>query len=237
MSIEFKEWDTEILGVKCGCVEFPAFPMKHNYDFLHARVPVDCRENLREFRHRGFRIVGVHQELSRDLERFPPETSPAVMPQNVCRYAGEKDADRMGELARRLFEHDRMHADPCVPDYVADYYKSAWGRNACLGYADKTLLMPDIWGIVGFVAVRKNDLYFIGVRKDRQRKGIGRALVELACKIIRDAGYGVVRTATQGGNVAALNMYTKANFVLGKASIDMHWVRNENNVFHNPARI
>lgn len=229
--IEFKEWDTEVLGVKCGRALNPRYE-EHNYDFLHARVNLAHDWAILEFRRRGFRIVGIHQELFRDLKRNPPDTSPAVMLKRGYRYAKEKDADAMGELARRLFEHDRMHADPLIPSPVADYYKSVWGRNACLGYASMTPLITDMWGIVGFVAIRKNDLYFIGVREDRQRHGLGRTLVELACRDVWNTGFDVIRTATQGGNVAALNMYTKANFVLGQTSVDMHWIRNDN-IFHH----
>ncbi len=225
MRIEEKEWDSNVLGIRCGevyCHSYDKAIDFNGWDFLHARPwvsEVDCIATLEEA---GFVKVSDYLLLQRDLRAHPP-----VISEFPYREAAKNDAEYVGDLAAQIFSYDRLHSDGRIPRKVADAYKRAWGENLCRGYAGSVFVATDLhYGIVGFSSVRGSFIGLNGVHPEFRRRGIGFGLVELACQRLADLGCDYALISTQRSNVPALNMYfKKCHFKIQGMAADFHWLR------------
>jgi ribosomal protein S18 acetylase RimI-like enzyme len=161
----------------------------------------------------------------------PPGAAPPPLLANFAirpMIAGEAEA--ILEIAGTTFRYSRFHLDPEVPDRVANEIKREWMRSYVEGRRGKTTLVAlDGDEVVGFLAViasmrgdesvRRIDL--IGVKRGRERQGVGRALV---ADFIRRyaADHPRLEVGTQVANVPSIRLYESLGFRLDSAAYVLH---------------
>jgi ribosomal protein S18 acetylase RimI-like enzyme len=165
----------------------------------------------------GFRRIELLVTFERRIDAGP--RVPAEL-------ASEADADACAAIATDLFTHDRFHADPNIPDTVAEKIKGRWVLNGVRGRADAAIVVRVNGEVVGFnLCLRRNDIAIIdliGVARAHQGKGLGRRLVDAA--LGHYAGMcATMRVGTQDTNTASVALYEGAGFVFAEAHETWHW--------------
>lgn len=185
--------------------------------FYYAKLPTGAVAQLRVLSQLGFYVVDV----SVTLERQPSNDT-----EQVGKSSGlirDYDAERHHDLARiaaECFVYSRFHLDPQIDTGTANRIKRAWVENCMSGKrGDRLLVAEPQERAVGFLAlmnIRDNGqsvqvIDLIGVERDSQGRGIGRALVTYA---VQHAGptADVIRVGTQAANVPSLRLYENSGF-------------------------
>ena len=140
--------------------------------------------------------------------------------------AGAADAEDCAAIGATVFTHDRFHADPNIPDGVADEIKRRWVLNGVRGRADAPIVVRADGRIVGFnLCLRRGDVAvidLIGVARAHQGKGLGRRLVEAALGHYAGS-YAKMRVGTQDTNLASVALYERAGFNRVDTAETWHW--------------
>lgn len=169
----------------------------------------------------GFReietLVTYEMALDGGREELPTGT----------RLATASDADRVGEIAGAVFQTDRWHADPNIPNDTADAFKRDWARNNVLGRGVDTILSVEGTGLItGFNALlsRADTLIIdlIGVAAEAQGKGYGRRLVTAALSYGRGR-YARLEVGTQAANTASCALYASLGMQEVRRQTTWHW--------------
>jgi ribosomal protein S18 acetylase RimI-like enzyme len=150
------------------------------------------------------------------------------------RAAGVGDLEALSSIARRAFIFDRYHADPIIPDCVADDLHEAWLHNSVLEKAaDIVLLAEDQEGILGFVTGKLNpdtvptlgslvgSIILVATADHARGRGIARALTFSALSWFGDQGAVVVSVGTQMQNLPAARLYQSCGFSLAGSSLTL----------------
>lgn len=165
----------------------------------------------------GFRPI----ERLLTFERALPE-GPAV-PADV---ALPEEADAVAEIGQSIFVFGRYHADPEIPDAIADEFKRQWIRNGVRGRADAAIVARFDRRIAGFILCMRREavaiIDLIGVDSGHRRRGIGRWLVRRA--LSHYAGRcSRMRVGTQAANTPSITLYESEGFVPVAAAQTFHW--------------
>jgi len=138
-----------------------------------------------------------------------------------ARFATEQDIPMAREMAKSLFLHSRFYNDPFYSKEEADNLYQTWIENSIKGLAAHAVfLIPD----KGFITCSKlehntGNIDLIGVRKDFQRRDIGKQLLLTALDWFYSQGISKVRVKTQLRNVPALNFYSRLGFTIIEYSL------------------
>lgn len=230
---EIQRFESDLLGVPVGRLRL-ADDRAGGLDGLVALVAgwqaggvwlVSCRvpagtAAIEALERNGFKAVETLLTFRRRLGPRRP------MPAGV-EIAGADDAEACVAIARRAFVNDRLHRDPRVPAAAADLVRERWMRNNLAGRADASLVVRAAGAVAGFnlclLDGREAVIDLIAVDVGRQRRGVGRALVEGAL-----AHYGgradTMRVGTQADNLPSLALYRGAGFVEADRRITLHWI-------------
>lgn len=178
----------------------------------------------RRLRETGFRSVETLLTLQAPLSEG---ADPVSVPEATIRPAtGRVDADACAAIAARAFQTDRFHADPAVPNIVADRLKAEWARNNAMERADFVFIAETDRGEpIGFNSLLLRDeipvIDLIAVSSNGRGKGIGNALVRAA--MAHYAGFGTMRVGTQITNTPSLALYSGLGFVETARQTTWHW--------------
>ena len=194
----------------------------------YAKVDAGNVNAVRHLGEEGFYVVDVQVTFGREAK------DPALISANPVEVTIEEfRPEHRGailEIASSCFRFSRFHLDPGIPEAIANQIKRDWvssyiqkQRGECLFVAvcDQ---QP-----VGFLAVlssktegrRIRTIDLIGVAKDFQNRGIGRALVAFFINRYRDQS-DFLQVGTQIANRPSIRLYQKAGFSLTKAQYVMH---------------
>jgi GNAT superfamily N-acetyltransferase len=176
----------------------------------------------------GFRLVETNLALARAtapaVEVRDSDGSLRVMPAR----AAWREA--VLEVAGTAFRYSRFHADPSFTRQDADEVKRAWIRSYFDGQrGDVLLIAVENECPVGFAALLLADraegkvaiIDLIGVRPDRQGRGIGVRLVAAALETCRPLA-DVIEVGTQAANIPSLRLYEACGFTVARASLVLH---------------
>ncbi len=186
---------------------------------IACRLPAGNAAAGRALEGAGFYEIETLVTLARDI---PASTE---MPAGVA-VGGREDAETAAALARTCFTHDRYHADPSVPQAIADEIKARWVRNGFNGRADAPLVARGLSGLAGFnlCLLRGSDaiIDLIGVAETARGQGFGRKLVLGA--LAHYAGRASrMLVGTQSTNTASLGLYRSLGFADLRAETTWHW--------------
>lgn len=131
--------------------------------------------------------------------------------------AANDDLEQCLALAS-CFTHDRFHADPLIPDHLADEVKRRWIKNSFNGRADVIFVARDK-AVAGFCICRPNMIDLIAVREDKRNMGFGTMLVNAAIHKYRK-----ITVRTQAANLPSLALFRKCGLkeVSRKTTLHLH---------------
>lgn len=131
------------------------------------------------------------------------------------------------DIGRNAFTTDRYHADPDIPNAVANALKARWVENSLNGRADVALVARDDAGdVAGFNLIMKSDanpvIDLIAVAKSHRGQGFGRALVVAALDHYRGRAQAML-VGTQSQNAASMALYPALGFTNFAEQATFHW--------------
>ena len=131
--------------------------------------------------------------------------------------AANDDLEQCLALAS-CFTHDRFHADPLIPNHLADEIKRRWIENSFNGRADSVFIARDK-AIAGFCICLPNVIDLIAVREDKRNMGFGTMLVRAALHRYRS-----ITVGTQASNLPSMSLYRKCGLreVSRKVTLHLH---------------
>lgn len=209
-------------------------------DCLYLLAAAEDAESSRVAARHGYRAVDVRLGFRHDLERLGerPWHSPGGdevrrdSPGTIeVRRASEHDLEALRPLARsshrttRFYFDGRFAADRCDELYVR------WIERAVADRGRELLVMVADGEPVGYQALRLPGpeparLELIALDPVRRGRGLGRALLLSALRLLRDRGAPSVATATQARNVGPVRAHERVGFLLESAGVWHHkWFR------------
>ncbi len=200
-----------------------------------ARVDTGDMSSIHALEKNGFEIIDQIQTLG-----FRLSDAPAVERRdNPCKvglFALEHLNDILS-LARTLYQFDRFHSDPSLPNGVADRLHEAWMRNSCLnGTADAVLVATVEDRVASYVTVkvdlaaskalgkRMATIVLVATAEWARSKGMARSATLAALDWCRDQGVAAVLVGTQLRNIAAAGLYQSCGFRLVGTSLTLRKV-------------
>lgn len=200
---------------------------RHRRALYFAKVATTDVEAVRTLSAEGFYVVDVNVVMSRPLGIATVAGHESV----IVRVQQPDDRDGVLEIAGSAFRYTRFHLDPLIPTAVAHALKRSWIESYVRGVrGDRLFVALDRdQRPAGFLAalVSSEDatatavIDLIGIRADRQRSGVGTALVATFFEHYRDrvARYLV---GTQAANVPSLAFYQRLGFVVTRTTFVLH---------------
>jgi len=188
--------------------------------FYYVKLVVDRITVLNQFVSIGFRVVDVNITFER-------EPTKVESPYIIVRQALPQDGAEVLAIAETCFVYSRFHLDPLISNDVANKIKREWVANYLCGERGEKIFVAKLDSkVVGFNAVLKiNDsarmIDLIGVDKNYQGRGVGRALVESFVTDSYDE-YAYLRVGTQIANTPSINLYERCGFKVVGASYVLH---------------
>jgi ribosomal protein S18 acetylase RimI-like enzyme len=213
-------WLSDVLGVPAFAVD-PAGNLDRpaGRAFEYAKVLAQDVAAVARLCTHGFVPVDVNVTLVRPARFGAPAGRGAGV-----RPAEPADADRLLEIADTSFRYSRFHLDPEIPQELAGRVKREWTRSYLDGRRGLELLVAvSDGGPVGLLAVLADGdvrvIDIVAVASDRQRRGIGRALVDA---FVERHGQRELRVGTQAANASSLRLYEGAGFRFASAAYVLH---------------
>ena len=154
------------------------------------------------------------------------------------RLARPQDRERLMELARSDYTHDRFHSDPLTPSALADDVYAVWVENSCLGTAADAVVVAE-WQrqVCAYVTctldreaeehlgLRVGTIVLVGTATAAGGRGLAQAATRGALEWFRSQGVEVVEVGTQLRNVPAARFYEGLGFRLAATSISLRrWI-------------
>jgi ribosomal protein S18 acetylase RimI-like enzyme len=191
---------------------------------LYAKIPTDRVALVSEFVNAGFHPVDVAITLAR---RSEPRPAP---PRVTVRRASPADRETVAAIAAAAFVWSRFNLDPLISDGAAQRIKREWAANCVEGSRGVgALVAVEGEEVVGFVAAldrtwrgqRATVIDLIAVHPDRQRAGVGGALVDAFIRA-HGSGSSILLVGTQAANVASLALYEGRGFRTVETAYVLH---------------
>jgi ribosomal protein S18 acetylase RimI-like enzyme len=183
------------------------------------RIPAVDTDSALALEAAGFRRIECLVTLTCDLAAWR-------IPVTGVDLARPADLAACIAIARSAFSLDRLHADPFIPNEIADRQKEAWVRSGLAGGADRCFVVREAGLPVGFLLCRivagaaVADL--LAVAPAHRRQGHGRRLMEAALAHYAD-GYPSLRLATQDSNRDAIAIYRRLGFRESGGELTYHF--------------
>jgi ribosomal protein S18 acetylase RimI-like enzyme len=179
-----------------------------SWGLVSCRIPVDWKGVAAALQRSSFRHIETLLTFELLITRRPHDVRQVEM-------ATASDHAGCIAIARRTFRYDRFHADPLIPNELANELKARWVENDLKGRADLALVVRDGKIPVGFNLCLLRDrvgvIDLIAVATEAQRRGLARALITAA--LHRFAGRAeVLQAGTQETNAASIGLYRSLGF-------------------------
>jgi len=138
-----------------------------------------------------------------------------------ARLATERDIPMAREMVKSLFLQSRFYNDPFYSKEEADNLFQTWIENSIKGLAAHAVFLISDKGFITCRRVENNtgEIGLIGVKKDFQRRDIGKQLLLTALSWFHSQGISKVKVKTQLRNVPALNFYSALGFTITEYSL------------------
>lgn len=133
------------------------------------------------------------------------------------------------EIAGTCFKYSRLHLDPAIPSELAHRARREWVGSYFDGRRGDRLFVASLAGRpAGFLAAltlardggTAAVIDLIGVATDRQRAGVGRALVKAFA--VHYAAAAELSVGTQAANIPSIRMYEGLGFRTAASAFVLH---------------
>jgi GNAT superfamily N-acetyltransferase len=205
---EFRDWCTGNGVVLASC-----------------RVPHERLVECGFLESQGFRFIELNYrpELS-GLRRADLEAADEF----VVETATTVDADPIADMAGKIFEAGRFHADPMIASRVGNLRYRRWVENAFGNSAQSVLKCGREGRIEAFFVVeapRRDHRFWslVGLAPGLGGHGLGTRVWRAVLGWHRREGVDHVATSISSLNAAVLNLYVKLGFRFPPPSITLHW--------------
>lgn len=232
--IQRLEWDSGFFGFPIGQVEPGTLVADRLLDEASAGgyrcVYYQCgsgeAEALGQAARAGFVLVDIRVTLEVAVGAVRPG-SPLDAPSGITVGPFEPDEiPALGRIAEQLSAQSRFAFDPGFGFERARRLYVEWIRVSCEGRADAVLVARRAGEPVGFVTCRcageRARLELVAVDAAHASRGIGTSLVVAADAWLASSGVRLLRVATQGRNVAAVNFYARRGFGVADVGLTFH---------------
>ncbi len=234
-------WDAELLGHPVGVVlglegvetagaEAPALPaLLERYEawcaaegirFSSLRLPAEAHGAIAAVQVAGFRYVEQVLHPTLELTASAPPDDERVRP------ARRDELETLREIARRSFSGQRLHADPAVPDRLANDRYAAWVERSGSDPEDAFLVVTDEGRARGFWLYRADGeavhLALTAIEPEAQGRGLGRLLWTAGTRLLASRGVRRLTTTVSAGNVRVLNLYARLGWRFGHPEVTFH---------------
>lgn len=120
----------------------------------------------------------------------------------VVREMLAEDLDQVMEIEKDLFS---------VPWTKEGFFTFLLRENAMFLVAEEK---GEILGYCGILMVLdEGDITNVAVRRDRQKEGIGRFLMESMLRLVSELGISVIHLEVRAGNQSAVRLYQRCGFI------------------------
>ncbi len=215
-----------------GLINKPAYSLQ-NFDhslkkkdlpegnvFIWTKIPVDDVERLICLQKLGFYIVDTNIQyfLSRRI---------ILNDYDNVRFARPDDSIQVRKIANDAFKYDRFHADPNIPNYIANKIKKEWAGNFFLGKRGNWMVVCEKNSkIIGFLQlISKNEktilIDLIAIDEKSRGNGLAKKMISYAyekCLL----NNGSLEVGTQLANLPSIKLYSKIGFHMNLASYVLH---------------
>lgn len=164
--------------------------------------------------------------LRHALRSAPPEKTATDL---KIRTLTHFDIDAVADIAAKVFVFDRYSVDPALPAEGVETAHRSWASECCR-FCDITAVAEAGGRTVGFCSLylapgdpRVGVVQLVGVARDHQRRGIGRALMSAALRWF-DGRVDSVVIRTESGNEPALRLYLSLGFEPYARFTYMRWM-------------
>jgi ribosomal protein S18 acetylase RimI-like enzyme len=195
--------------------------------FYFAKVATTDIDRVRTLRELGFDVVDVNMTFAAPPTAVVAAAGAAPGVEVTAAQASQRDA--VLDIAGSCFRYSRFHLDPQVGAAAAHAVKREWIRSYFDGRRGDRLFVASVGGRpAGFLAAltQASDgttsavIDLIGVAADRQRSGVGRALVHAFAR--HYAGAGELVVGTQAANIPSIRMYEAFGFRAVASAFVLH---------------
>jgi spore coat polysaccharide biosynthesis protein SpsF len=225
MQVEHQEFETGVLGAPVARLVSGegGSPPDPNAWLISCRVPAADTDEIQRRKDDGFREIESLVTFRRPIIAIPEGASPQL--------ATEADFEACLEIGKTSFQFDRFHADPGVPNVLADNLKETWVENSLKGRADAVFVTRDGDRATGFNLCRIDGhevtIDLIAVANDMKGRGLGKHLIEQALNhYVGKADY--IRAGTQTNNAASNQLYLGTGFSEISQEKTLHWINTVN---------
>jgi ribosomal protein S18 acetylase RimI-like enzyme len=148
------------------------------------------------------------------------------------RDAQAADVDHVRAVFREVAAVSRFRFDRRFPADKADRMYEMWAEPSD-GPALGRLVVGETDGVIGGAALYRvgerttdgacqGEIGLIGVRPQYRRTGLGRALTDMVCRRMFEAGCGGITVVTQGRNIPSQRLYIECGFQVSRIHAYYH---------------
>ncbi|MCP4634081.1 MAG: GNAT family N-acetyltransferase [candidate division Zixibacteria bacterium] len=232
--VEILPWDTSFIGVKTGKVKFRNLTEEtvaevmlssrnSGIELLYYECDIGDRESIRAAESGGFNLIETRLRFIKEIEHDIKK------PLNI-RKATIEDCEVLGEIASSINWKSRYYFDENIHSETSRELYRVWIKNSIKGFEDTVLVFEDGSDIAGFISGKYGedigDIGLVGVSPDYTGKGCGSILIQAIENDFAGKGLNDSRVLTQGRNIPAQRLYTKAGYKIERLTYYYHkWFR------------
>ena len=183
------------------------------------RIDKNATDGIHHAMEDGFNFVGTLHSYELNIAKYRSN------PIHVGRAPKQKHIiDGAVHVGLSELRHSRLYADPRIPFEVAQKVYEDRIRHAfdTARVFTATRSNRGQVQVVGFSALRENEIELIAVLREYQGLQVGRRLVDQCIDACVESGYRTLIVKTQGSNLNAKNFYEKLGFELTQIERDFH---------------
>lgn len=230
---ELLPWDSEFFGLRIAQAQgeyadrarldaIRQWCAAHQVDCLYFLAGLDDPVTLAALCTPPFKLVDLRVTLACALEDKPYAAPSSV----VIRGWQPDDLPRLRAIARDAYTDSRFYFDGGFTRSLCDKLYETWIEQSCHGQADFVMIAEHEGVAASFVtgSVRGNvgQIGLVGVDAEVRGRGLGGATMQAALAEFRQRGCTGVEVVTQGRNLGAQRLYTRAGFVTQSIKVWFH---------------
>ncbi|MCG2722434.1 MAG: GNAT family N-acetyltransferase [Thermodesulfovibrionales bacterium] len=228
--IKKRKWDSDFFGKKIGELEPDSESFRHiefylrkareeKFQYILCRLKAMDTGHIRVLESLGFYLTDIGVTWAIQSKTY----TVMVSPNNTVdiRIATPEDIRPLKKIAGTLFRTSRFYHDPFFSKSEAKNLYQTWIENSITGSAADIVFC--ISG-TGFITCKKKNkstgqIPLIGIKKDFQGKGMGKALIITALQWFSKQQIKSITVRTQFYNIGAINFYRKLGFSIKEYDI------------------
>lgn len=227
-------WDSEFFGIRIAQIDAGAFTEGNRSECLQwchdqriecAYLSVNSADQglIDAAVQNEFRLVDIRLILKTTTTTAEHRQHPAGV---EIRASRDSDIDALSNIAIGAHRDTRFYVDGGFDRARCDALYELWIAKSCRGWADHVVVAERAGEAVGYVTCHRTQtagrIGLVGVAESARGLGIGHAMIGEALRWCSSQDLDEVTVATQGRNMAALNLYQKSGFSVATVDCIFH---------------